>query len=84
MQRGLLTGGASGWDAQHIASVATSPVGASLLAIAVGHFEKVLDVPPSSRASSLPHLICGALHLCPPRPSRGKYATRLAWALKKA
>ncbi|CAI8770121.1 hypothetical protein CVG87_30175 [Pseudomonas sp. WCS365] len=61
------------------------PVGASLLAIAVGHFEKVLDVPPSSRASSLPHLICGAPPICVhPWPSRGKYATRLAWALKKA
>ncbi|KAB0526902.1 hypothetical protein F7R20_10995 [Pseudomonas brassicacearum subsp. brassicacearum] len=31
-----------------------APVGASLLAIAVAQFASMLDVPPSSRAGSLP------------------------------
>jgi len=37
------------------------PAGASLLAMAVGQLARMLDVPTSSRASSLPHWICGRL-----------------------
>nr|POA13865.1 hypothetical protein C1892_13755 [Pseudomonas sp. MPBD7-1] len=39
-------------------------MGASLLAIAVDQSTSVLNVTPSSRASSLPQLLCGVAEYC--------------------
>jgi hypothetical protein len=47
------------FHAQSSRATPKPPVGASLLAIAAGQLASILNVPASSRASSLPHWICG-------------------------